>query len=161
MAHRVGAQFADGRSHQCGRDGGRQRWAESDGDGVGQPLGQLPEEAAFFEAEHTAPHAVQVHRYHRHVQSGEDALESTFKREQVTRPADGAFGENADDMPGLEFGASALDGRRNAGFVTGRDWDRMHPADHRVNYRQIEIRTVHHEAHEAVHTGAHEQAVHH
>ena len=85
---------ADLESGRCRRQG----FAETDGNGIGDAARHLPEEAAAFEAEDAAPHAVEVDGDDRHIDAFDDALESAAEGKHLAGARDLAFGKDADDF---------------------------------------------------------------
>src|SRR4026208_1873970 len=85
------------------RSARRKRRPERNGHGVRNPSRPLPEELAALVAEDAAPHAVEIARNDGHVEPTSDALESPPEREQVCRPADLPFREDADDVTGFQL----------------------------------------------------------
>src|SRR5207248_5009026 len=60
------------------------------------------EELPAFEAENTSPDAIEVDRDDGDVEPSHDALESMAKGKETARARDGAFGEDANQLAGLE-----------------------------------------------------------
>ena len=157
--HHLGAELLNRLTRGRRFHGRRQRLAERDGDGIGQPLGQLPEEAALAEAEDAAPQAIEMDRNHRHVEAVDDALEAAFEGEQAAGAADRAFREDADDVAVLQLFACALERFDHFLPIAAGDGDRFHQAHQRVEHRHLVIRPVDHEPDESLHAGADQQAV--
>src|SRR5579871_6705186 len=96
------------RVHRTFFGGGSHRRAERNRNRIGNMLGQLPEKPSAFEAEHAAPQAIEMHRNHGNglsieSQSIQNLFHAVLERQQIPRPAYGAFGENADDVALLQL----------------------------------------------------------
>jgi hypothetical protein len=120
----------------------------------------LPQKPAAFETEDAAPDAIEVDRHDRHVQAADDALEAALEGQQVAGAADRALGEDAHDMAGFELAPRALDGLDDV-LASGRDRNRVHAREQRVQARLAVVRRVDHEPHEALDARADQRAVDH
>src|SRR5690348_313486 len=85
------ADFAGGR---CGGHG----FAETHGDGIGNPTRHFPEEAAALEAENAAPDAIEIDRHDGRVDALHDALEAVAEGEHLADARNLTFGKDADDF---------------------------------------------------------------
>src|SRR5262249_22471924 len=133
--------------------------AEADGDAIRDPLGPLPKEFAAFEAEDAAPHAVEVDRDDGDLATADDLLQAALEGQHVASPADGAFGEAADHVTFGEGAARGADGFDGVARDAGADRDRLAQAEEPVDGRQLIVGLPHHEADEALHAGADQEAI--
>ena len=110
MGGGFGGEFLDGLADGLRGGVGRHGRAEGDGHGIGNSRGPLPEEFAAGEAEDAAPEAIEVHGNNGHAGAFDDFFHAAFEGEHVAGAADGAFGEDADDVAGGDFMARGTDG---------------------------------------------------
>src|SRR5450759_3084672 len=156
----TGGEFLDGLAYGLRAGARRQRRAETDGHGVGNPFGPLPEKLAAGEAEYAAPQAIQVHRNDGHAAALDNLLHAAFEGPHVAGAADGALGENADDVAGGDFPARGADGFHHVARAAGAHRDGVGAAQEPVESLHLVDGLPHHEADEALHAGADQEAIH-
>ena len=159
VAEGIAAHLQQLLPHVPGARRRRQRLPERDGDRIEEPRRPFPEELAFLEAEDAAPHLVEMHRDDRHLEPVDDLLEAALERQHVAGAADRALGEDADHVARLQFLARPLDRAERAARPAAAGRDRAHQGEQLAQHRHLEERRVDHEAHEALHAGADQQAV--
>jgi hypothetical protein len=158
VAEGLAAELQDGLTHLPGGGGRGHGLAERDGDGERHALRHLEEEAAVLEAEDATPDAVEMDGDHGHVDAREDLLDAAAEGQGVAGAAQGAFGEDADDVAGLQL-LARLDqsGLDQLGVLA--EGDGVHAAEDPVEAGHVVVGAVHDEADEALQAGGDQQAV--
>ena len=94
-----------------------------------------------------------------HVRAVDDLLHAALEGQHVAGTADGAFGEDADDVAGGELAARGADGFHGVAGSAGAHRNRVGAAQEPVEGLHLVDRLPHHEADEALHASADQQAV--
>ena len=157
---RGGLKFLHRLPHlECGR-ACRHRRPEAHRDGMGNAMGQFPDEPPLFEAEQTAPHPVERDWHDGRVHVFHNALQPAPERKQLADACDLSLGKDAHDMPFLDRVAGGLQRLEQvAGPLFGRNGNHAQRAGKRFYVRQLVNALEHHEPHMPVRRGDEQQRI--
>src|SRR5262245_12223979 len=86
--------------------------------------------------------------YDRKIRSLDDLFKAALKRQQMSNPADGALGEDANHLALFQFGARIAQGMDDVAPVGGRDGNGLHQTEEPIEPSDVVILAVQHEAYE-------------
>ena len=100
-----------------------------------------------------------MHRNEGDVQPFDDSLKASFEREEIARPANRAFGENADHMAPPQRLPCPPERFEHLFGTPALDWDRFHQAQEPVDRLHLVIRSVDQETDEPLDAGPYQQSI--